>query len=191
MLTLRAVFNILYFLDVSSVLAEIPAACKIPGGGLQSPSKMALESSVGAQKSWGFKAPPWLAGCGPKAPFNPPLSITFEFTLFGLCLVPVIPFNGWVGFPVKAPFFSGETGLRDLRWLSGCKVVSKSGWESRIPDWALCSGRQAQVTLCVTSAAWGSFGDLYHYTLPKPRMLRDHKVNHLKFTPEAVHPLFK
>lgn len=90
MLTLWAIFNILCFLDVSSVLAETPASCKLRGEEPQPP--YTLEGSVGVWKSWCFKV--WFGDRGLRAPSGPPLSFTLEFTLAGPCLLPPIPFNG-------------------------------------------------------------------------------------------------
>lgn len=115
----------------------------------------------GAWKSWASK--PHL-GLGTLAQEYPPAPLfTFEFTLAGPSTLPVIPLNG-LGFPVNTPIFSAETGLREVRPLSQCKEVAESDWESKTPDWALCSGHQVKVTELVTLCPWVSHGDLILYS---------------------------
>lgn len=106
MLTLWAVFNILFFLDVSSAFAEILAFRRSPARNLQPPRKMGMKGWGGHQKNWGFKAPPWLEDPGPSIPPRPPLSSTFDFTLAGPCL-PLCLSLKWAGLSCKPPIFSG------------------------------------------------------------------------------------
>lgn len=146
MLTLWAIFNIVFFLDVSSVLAEIPASRKLWWEAFnQPPCKMGLEGVMGAQKSWGFKAPPWFEDPGPRVLPSPPLSFTYEFTLAGPCLLPVITFNG-LSFPVILHVSVEKLVSEKLGDLVRLRL-----WRSKIPDRALCSSYRAKVTSHVVS----------------------------------------
>lgn len=114
MLTLWAIFNIVFSFDAFSVLAETIASYKLwgeaPSAGLSDglrrfgggPEDLALQSPA---LPWG----PWSMGT-----LSPFLLFTFKFTLAGPCLFPVIPFNG-LDLPVNTLVFSGETSLREVR----------------------------------------------------------------------------
>lgn len=114
MLTLWAIFNIVFSFDVYSVLAETTAFYKLCGEASSAALSDGFRRLGGRPEDLVLQSPalPWgPSSMGTPGPF---LLFTFEFTLAGPCLFPVIPFNG-LGFPVNTPVFSGETGLREVR----------------------------------------------------------------------------
>lgn len=114
MLTLWAIFNIVFSFDVCSVLAETTAFYKLCGEASSAALSDGFRRLGGRPEDLVLQSPtlPWgPSSMGTPGPF---LLFAFEFTLAGPCLFPVIPFNG-LGFPVNTPVFSGETGLREVR----------------------------------------------------------------------------
>lgn len=113
MLTLWAIFNIVFPFDVCSVLAETTASHKLCGEEPSAALSDGFRRLGGGPEDLALQSPtlPWgPSSMGTPSPF---LLFEFEFTLAGPCLFPVIPFNG-LGFPVNTPVFSGETGLREV-----------------------------------------------------------------------------
>lgn len=113
MLTLWAIFNIVFPFDVCSVLADTTALHKLCGEEPSAALSDGFRRLGGGPEDLALQSPtlPWgPSSMGTPSPF---LLFAFEFTLAGPCLLPVIPFNG-LGFPVSTPVFSGETGLREV-----------------------------------------------------------------------------
>lgn len=113
MLTLWAIFNIVFPFDVCSVLVETTASHKLCGEEPSAALSDGFRRLGGGPEDLALQSPtlPWgPSSMGTPSPF---LLFEFEFTLAGPCLFPVIPFNG-LGFPVNTPVFSGETGLREV-----------------------------------------------------------------------------